>query len=350
MSSLDARRLRAVGLLVALVLAVVVVPALPIFYVGTAGQIAAFAIVAMGASLIVQHVNLPSLGHGAFFGIAAYAVGLLMLHGIPQTIPALLLAILITGAFAGVMGLVVLRTRAAYFMMITLAIGQLLSGLASSLSFTGGDNGLSGIPFATIGSIDLSDPTQFYFTCLVVLIVVAVILKLLVDAPFGFALRSLAGDDRRARSLGVSPLRVKLIAFVVSGMLTGLGGALYTLNSGFADPSMLSATTSGSIFLMVALTTRLGVLGPIVGAILVEGITLIVGNHTTHSQLVLGIVAALIALFVMRSDGAGGGVGRRRAGDDSATPSAGQRQVAGEPAGAGERSASTVGKEPLDAV
>lgn len=295
-------RRRGIALGAALLLCVLVVPSLSAFYVDAAGQMAVYAIVALGASLIIQHADLPSIGHGAFYGLAGYGVALLMLHGVAGTLPALALALLATGAFAVVMGLVVLRTRAAYFMMITLAIGQLLSGIASSMtSVTGGDNGLTGLPAATVAGIDLTDPTQFYFACLAVLVLVAAFVAWLISTPYGHALRSLKRDDRRARSLGVGPLRVRLLAFALSGVITGLGGALATLNAGYVEPSVLGAGSSGAIFLMVALAGRLGVLGPIAGAVLVEGITLIVGAHTTHSQLVLGVVAAAIALFVMRS-------------------------------------------------
>lgn len=296
------RVLRLAGWAAVAVVALAVVPALSTFYVSSAGQILAFAIAAMGASLMIEHCNLPSIGHGAFFGIAAYAVGLLTLHEVTGGLAGVLLAVLVTTAFAAVAGLVVLRTRAAYFMMITLAISQLLSGLAASLtSFTGGDNGLTGLPSASLASLDLADPLTFYFTCLVVLVAVALVIKLLIDSPYGYALRSLKYDDLRPRSLGVGTLRVTLVAFVLSGAITGLGGALYTLNAGYADPSILSATTSGAIFLMVALAGRLGVFGPIAGAIVVEGIVTIVGSHTTHSQLVLGLVSAAAALFLLRS-------------------------------------------------
>lgn len=290
---------------VVLAFALFVVPLLPTFYVGSAGQMAAYAIVAMGASLVIQHANLPSIGHGAFFGIGGYSVGLFMLHDIVGTVPALLLTLCVTGGFAAVMGVVVLRTRAAYFMMITIAISQLLSGVASSLGdFTGGDNGLTGLPPPTIGGIDLADPKQFYLLCLAVLIVVSALVVFIVASPYGHSLRALKHDDRRARSLGVRPLRVRLVAFVASGVITGLGGALFTLNLGYADPTSLAANASGEIFLMVVLAGRLGTLGPVVGAVVIEFITLIVGSHTTHSPLVLGIVSALVALFLMRTDGA----------------------------------------------
>lgn len=279
------------------------VPMLSPYYVAAAGKMVAYAIVAMGASIIIQHANLPSIGHGAFFGIAAYSVGLFMLRGSLPVIPALLLTLVVTAVAALLIGVVALRTRAAYFMMITLAVGQLLTSIASSLTeITGGDNGLSGIPLAEIGPFELVDPTHFFAVGMIILIAVMIGMAIFLYSPFGYALRSLRHDDRRARSLGVKPLRVRLIAFVISAIVTGLGGSLYTLHVGFADPSLLSANASGAIFLMVVLASRFGIFGPIIGAFVIEFISLIIGGYTTYSQLILGIVALLAALFWMESE------------------------------------------------
>jgi branched-chain amino acid transport system permease protein len=290
--------LRIGGAAVALAIAGLV-PLLPRFYVSAAAEMLLFAIVAMGASLVIQHLDLPSIGHAAFFGMAAYGSGLLLVHDVAAAPLALLLGTLLAAALAAVVGVVMLRTQAAAFMMISIAVSQLLSSLAQSLTgITGGDNGLTGIPDQTILALDLGDPSTFYFVVLGLLAAVVALVATLAASPFGYALHSLARGSRQASSLGVSPLRTRLVAFVVSAALTGLAGSLYALHNGYTDPSMLSTATSGTIFLMVALARRLGALGPVVGAVVVEFILTVVGSFTTHAQLVLGIVGMLAALLL----------------------------------------------------
>jgi branched-chain amino acid transport system permease protein len=220
---------------------------------------------AMAVNLLFGQTGMLSFGQAAYFGMGAYAVGLLSEHHQGP----LVMLLVATGVGAGasiVVGAATLRTSDLVFAMLTLAVGMCLYSLTFHLQTLGGENGLVGIFPGRLAGIDLTDPRSLWiFTACVTVLVVA-FLWVLSHSPFGRTLKMIRDDPQRAECLGISVFRYKLAAFVVSGGLCGLGGALYAWVQSLATPDVLFWTTSG-VPVIVSLLGGAGVFfGPVVGA------------------------------------------------------------------------------------
>ncbi len=256
-----------------------------------------FAIFALSLNLILGHGGRPSLGHAAFFGIAAYTVGLMSHHGINNAVFCALAGIALSVTAALVIGPLVLRTRDIYFLMVTLAIGEVLRNLAISWrSLTFGDDGISAINVGSVAGIDFSDSRNFYFLTLVALVLVMTFVAILINAPFGHALRAIRDNRSRIAVLGVHPLSVEIVAIAISAGLAGLAGVLYAYQKTFVSPDLLSVETSAQVLLMVVVGGTGTLAGPVAGALVVEFIRGIGSLYTERWQIVLGVLAVLIAL------------------------------------------------------
>jgi ABC-type branched-subunit amino acid transport system ATPase component/ABC-type branched-subunit amino acid transport system permease subunit len=256
-----------------------------------------FAIFALSLDLILGHAGRPSLGHAVFFGIGAYTVGLLAQHGINNVLLCAFLGIVMSVVAALLIGPLVLRTREVYFLMITLAIGEVLRNLAISWrSLTSGDDGISSIHIGSVAGIDLSNGRNFYFLVLIVLGLVTLLMALLTNAPFGYALRALRDNRSRIVVLGVHPLAVEIAAFAISAAIASLAGILFAYGKTFVSPNLLSVETSAQVLLMVVVGGAGTLAGPIIGAIVVEFIRGIGSLYTERWQIVLGVLAVVIAL------------------------------------------------------
>ncbi len=270
------------------------------YQMSVATETAVFAIFALGLSLVVTHAGLPSLGHAAFFGIGAYSVGLLTVSHL--TNPLLVFAVSVTASalLTLVVGPILLRTRADYFLMASLALSQILFNLAESMtSVTGGDNGLPGIQRPPIGVLDLSSPQTYYYLCLAVLLLTAAIVGWIANAPFGHLLRAVRDNPTRSAALGTGGFALNLTALVLSAVISSLAGTLFAYDLGFVAPDSFSVATSGAAFLMVAIGGSRAVAGPIIGAVVVEGVAGLVITYTHRTNLVLGVIYVVIALKVL---------------------------------------------------
>ncbi|HTE84830.1 MAG TPA: branched-chain amino acid ABC transporter permease, partial [Dehalococcoidia bacterium] len=227
---------------------------LPSYDLTLATRILIFAVLAMSLDLLVGYTGLSSLGHAAFFGIAGYTLGLLsknLTHNLALTFIA---AIFVSAALAAVFGALVLRSRGVYFMMLTLALAQVVWGIAFQWrSFTGGDDGLPGIARPFIGSFQLVDSRSFYLFTLVLFVASASVLLLIVRSPFGLTLQGIRESGSRMSALGYNVRLHQLLAFVIAGAFAGVAGALLALQAGITTPASLGLLTGAEALLMVLL-------------------------------------------------------------------------------------------------
>jgi branched-chain amino acid transport system permease protein len=272
------------------------------YHLGLVIQMMIFALFAMSLDLLIGYAGMASLGHAAYFGAAAYATGLLALRlgwSVWLALPAgLLLAALIAALF----GLLALRTRGSYFLMITLALSQVVWGIAFGWrSLTGGDDGLPEVPRPDLHlPWSLADSTPFYYFALVLVAAGALLLMRIVSSPFGYALRGIRESETRMLALGYDVWRYKLAAFVLAATFAGLSGCLYVYYNRFVSPDYLQVARSAEVLLMVVLGGAGTLVGPAIGAALIVLLQNVISGYTERWLLVLGVVYVLVALFAPR--------------------------------------------------
>jgi branched-chain amino acid transport system permease protein len=260
------------------------------------------ALFAMSLDLLLGYAGLASLGHAAFFGVAAYAVGLLTLRAEWNpwaTLPAALLAAAATGALYG---LLALRARGTYFLMITLALAQVLWGIAFGWrTMTGGDDGLPGVPRPPLAlPWSLADTVPFYYFVLAVVGAATVLLVCIVRSPFGYALRGIRESESRMLALGYDAWRCKYAAFVLAATFAGLSGALYALYNRFVGIEYLHVVRSAEALLMVILGGAGTLAGPAIGAALIVLLENVISNYTERWLMVLGGIYVVVTLLAPR--------------------------------------------------
>ena len=293
---------RAIALTVAVVLLLTVPFWVPgVYYVNVASQILFFAIFALGLNVLVGYGGLVSLGHAGLFGVAAYATGY-MLHigyGHPLSIiVALLVGIASMALFAGLS----LRSTGIGFIMITLALGQILWGLAYRwISVTGGDNGITlhGRP-APFG-FDLNTANSFYYMTLVIFVIAMVSVAIFVRSPLGAALMGTRDQPRRMNALGYHVWAIRFWACLFSGLLTAVSGILFVYYNQFISPQTLALTSSAEVLLMVISGGAGTLFGPIVGAALVVVVKNVVSGYIERWNMLLG--AIFVAIVILMPEG-----------------------------------------------
>ncbi|WP_440997223.1 branched-chain amino acid ABC transporter permease [Arhodomonas sp. SL1] len=268
-----------------------------------------YALAAVALDLVMGYGRLVSFGHAAFFGLGAYTVAILSTHamqGLPlvgewvgsnEALVAWPLAMAISGLYALVVGLISLRTSGVYFIMITLAFGQLVYYLFISLQGYGGEDGLPLWLRNTLGGVELGDAMGFYYLCLGLLVAVWALLTRVVGSRFGRVIRGCRQNERRMRALGYRPLPYKLTAFVLSGAITGLAGALIANHQEYVSPSLMAWHQSGQFMIIVLLGGLSTLVGPIYGALALLVLEEVLVSFTAHWQLFLGPLLILVVLF-----------------------------------------------------
>ena len=270
------------------------------FWISFFARILIYAIAASALNLALGYGGMVSFGHALFMGLGSYAVALPAFHGIANGWVHLVLCIGASALIALAVGAISLRTSGMAFIMITLAFAQMGYFALVSLKQYGGDDGLPVAATSKFGSIDLGSTLPLYATALVVLALVTWWMAKLRVAPFGMALRGARQNARRINAIGLEARRLQLVAFVISGAITGLSGMLLANLNAFASPSSLAWTVSGELIVMVVLGGIGTVAGPIVGALVFLGLEEVLKGLTEHWMVIFGPLIVLMALVGRR--------------------------------------------------
>ena len=282
------------------------------FVITLATKVAILGLAGTGLNIALGYGGMVSLGHAAFFGLGGYTAGILASHALNYeplfTAPWLIegttqmliiwpVAIVVSGIAALVIGALSLRTTGVFFIMITLAFAQMVYYFAISWPAYGGEDGLSIYIRSEFPGLNTLDPLHFFAICYVLLGLAVGFSYLLSNSRFGLALNGARQNAQRLATVGISPFRVKLTAFVISGMMAGLAGALYADLNRFVSPSMLSWHTSGEIMVFVILGGVRRLWGPAAGAALYIVLENTLGDVSEHWLLLLGALLVGLVLF-----------------------------------------------------
>ncbi|MGY1710569.1 branched-chain amino acid ABC transporter permease [Geodermatophilus sp. SYSU D00758] len=295
-----------------------VLAAVPLFVdpfgTNTLSRILVFALFAMSLDLLVGITGLPSLGHAAWFGIGAYTAGLVAEHWTAEGVVTVLLAAVAGAVAAAATGWLAVRSSGVFFLMLTLAIGELVHQLAQSAdTVTGGSNGLFGIPSIRVAGTPLTLAGYVYWFVLAVVLLGALGLWLVSASPFGAALRGIRDNEARMRSLGYTPFRYKYAAFVLAGGFAGLAGGLFAGLVRIVNPSDAGFSTSALLLLAVILGGAGTLWGPALGAAVVVLVRDTYGPTLEgHGPLLLGVVFVLAVYLLPRGVAGLAGVRARR--------------------------------------
>ena len=268
------------------------------FYIALATRILIFALAATSLNLILGFGGMVSFGHAAFLGVGAYTVVILSQMGVVDAWVAWPTAMVVAGLFALLIGAVSLRTQGVYFIMITLAFAQMMYYLVVSFKAYGGDDGMSLPARSRIGFLDMSNDTHFYYVTLLACVAVLVLIARVLNARFGHVLQAIRENEVRMQSLGYAVFRYKLCAFVMSGALAGLAGALLANQSGFVSPAMMQWSQSGMLMMMVILGGVGHLYGGVWGAIVFLLLEETLSHFTIHWQLGLGALLLMVVLLL----------------------------------------------------
>jgi branched-chain amino acid transport system permease protein len=268
------------------------------YYVNVATQILIFAVLALGLNVLVGYAGLVTLGHAGLFGIAAYA-GATLINGGHNTIVVAIGALLVTLAATAIFAVLALRGAGLGFVMITVALGQIVWGIAYRwISLTNGDNGISISTRPTPFGLSLSSADAFYWATLVVFLVAFAAMATFVASPFGAAVRGTRDQPRRMTALGYNVWLTRFFAFLFSGFWSGVAGLLYLYYNQFVSPQAVALSASAEALLMVIAGGTATLLGPIAGAILVIIMKDIASAYIERWNFVLGAIFVMIVVFM----------------------------------------------------
>ena len=269
------------------------------FYINLASQILIAAIFALSLNLLVGFGGMTSLGHASYLGVAAYISALLtsrygLGHG-----TAALLSILGTVAMAAFFGLIALRATGLGFLMITLALSQVLWGLAYRMSnVTNGDNGITGLTRPMPFGISLDSPIAFYWFVLIVATIAFVLMMVFISSAFGSSLKGVRDQPRRMAALGFNPWLIRWITFIYASFWGGIAGLLYVYYHKYIHPTSLSTTSSAEALLGVIAGGSGTLGGPAVGAALVLLLKNYASAYIERWNMLLGLVFLFIVLVM----------------------------------------------------
>jgi branched-chain amino acid transport system permease protein len=282
------------------------------FYVTLATRMAILALAAVGLNLALGLGGMVSFGHAAYFGVGGYVAGILAHHafsGVPldfglfqlpgtNLMPVIwVVAIILSGLVALFIGAVSIRTSGVYFIMITLAFAQMTYYFANSWPAYGGEDGLSILVRNQFPGVNTLRPLSYFFICYAILIAVLILFTFIRDSRFGAALQAARQNEVRVATVGIAPYRIRLVAFVISGMITGLAGALFADLNRFVSPSMLSWHMSGEFIVLIILGGVARLYGPVAGAMMFVMFEFLLGGWTDRWQLFLGLILLGVVLL-----------------------------------------------------
>jgi len=269
------------------------------FYVNLASQVLIYALLAMSLNILVGLGGMVSLGHAAYLGVAAYTDAWLVTNAGAHALSAAFLAVAVTTTMAALFGVLALRAAGLGFVMITLALAQILWGLGYRWAdLTGGDNGIRLATRPAPFAIDLASATHFYYFTLVVFSLALVFLWRLAHSPFGASLRGTRDQPRRMRMLGHHVWMVRWIAFIMAGFWGGIAGLLFVYYHQFIHPHSLSLQQSAEALLMVILGGANTFFGPVVGALIITLVKNVASSYVDRWNSLLGLIFVVVVLFM----------------------------------------------------
>jgi len=282
------------------------------FIITLATKVSILALAGAGLNLALGFGGLVSFGHATFFGLGGYSMGILASHAQSYTplletplliegtnsMPLIwLVAMLVSASVAFIIGLLTLRTSGVYFIMATLAFGQMFYYFTISWPTYGGEDGLSIYVRNVFPLMNTLDPIQFFILCYLLLMLVIYFLGKLNSSAFGLALSAARQNTDRVQAVGISPFKLQLIAFTLSGAITGLAGALYADLNRFISPTMFSWQTSGEIMIFVILGGVARLYGPVAGAAIFITLEHVLGGLSDYWHIYLGAILLVVVLF-----------------------------------------------------
>lgn len=267
------------------------------FWVALVTQMFIFGLLALSVDLLLGHAGLFSLCHAAFFSVAAYTTAILQVRYGVSTALAAPAGVLAGTALGMVFGLSV-RTRGVYFILITIALGYVVWGVAYRWSsFTGGDNGVTNVPRPAIGGYVLESMTSYYYFMLVVVLLSLAAYRVLVSSPFGLTLRGIKTSESRMTSVGFRPNRHLYAAFVLSAAIASFAGVLYVYYNRFVNPVSASFPISVEVVLMAIVGGSGSIVGPILGSGVVLALRNWVSSFFELHSAVMGLVFIAVVLW-----------------------------------------------------
>ncbi|WP_114639400.1 branched-chain amino acid ABC transporter permease [Polynucleobacter necessarius] len=284
-----------------LVLIALLLPFQDFIYLVFAMKVLCFALFACAFNLLLGFTGLLSFGHAAFFGTAAYITAYFCKEEGLSPELGILLGVVGSGALGYLIGSLAIRRQGIYFAMVTLALSQMVYFLAVQLPYTGGEDGIQGVPRGTLfGLIDLKDDVAMYYFVLVVFIFGFALIMRAVHSPFGQVLKAIRENEPRAISLGYDVDRFKLMSFVISAALSGLAGSMKSLVFQLATLTDVHWHMSGEVVLMTLLGGMETILGPVVGAGIVVGLQNYLANIGSWSTIATGFIFVICVLAFRR--------------------------------------------------
>ncbi len=267
------------------------------FYLSFATRLAYYGIYAMSLNILVGEAGLMSLGHSAFFGVAAYCVGWLTTNGVPGW-TAVAAALALGTSLGLATGAVAVRVAGTSFMMITLAFAQVAWGLAYRwVDVTGGDNGIIGIVRPKLFGLDLETQSNYFLVCAVALLGSVLAIDRLRASALGASIRAARDQPKRMSALGYDVWAIRLTAFTVASTFASLAGALDCFQQKFVSPNTMSLLDAAMVLLMVVVGGTSSRFGPLVGAFIVLTFTEFAGRLVSHPRAALGALLLVVVVF-----------------------------------------------------
>ena len=278
------------------------------FIITLATRIAILAIAGVGLNIALGLGGMVSFGHALYLGVGGYVAGIAAYHafngttvmGLPgtnQMLPIWGVAMVVSGLVAGIVGALSLRTSGIFFIMITLAFAQMGFFFTLSWPAYGGEDGLPIFMRNQFPGLNTARPWELFLIAYGVLLFTLGLFAMLRAARFGAALMAIRQNPDRAAAIGISPFGIKLVAFVLSGMITGLAGAMMADLTRFVSPAMMAWTMSGELIVIIILGGVGRLFGPVAGAAILVGFEVFFGGLTEHWKLWLGLVLLAVVLF-----------------------------------------------------
>ena len=290
------------GAIALLVIAAVLV-AIPLvirneFYINLASQILIYALLAVSLNLLLGYGGMVSLGHASFLGLTAYATILFFTWGAGQ-LSAAILAVVFSTLCGGLFGVLALRATGIGFLMITLALGQIVWGIAyRANTLTDGDNGLRFPARPQPFGIDIASAPKFYWFTLIVFALALFVIWRLTQSPFGAALQGARDQPRRMRMLGHNVWLIQWLAFVLASFWGSVAGLLFVYYNLFISPHAISLQQSAEVLLMAILGGASTFTGPIVGAVIITLVKNLVSSYIDRWNTLLGLIFVVVILFM----------------------------------------------------